>query len=191
MYCQGLTRLPALTIVRTHTSYICWSFGNMGPWPRSHICSVMSTRAWAWAWARRHSALIRFLPSCLLRVGNPGRSNSVPTFLSSTSPSWTPATLTQPPALGSCSGVRRTLRRSLASTALMTASSSRWVPRLAPAPHASLCPLLQLCICSSRSLCTHQALGTLLLVLCLHITYNPAPLSHLAQIITSRNEGLG
>ena len=80
------------------------------------------------------------LSTCLLRVGDLGRNNSALTFLSSTSPSWMPMTLTQPPALRSCSGAQRTPKLTPASTALMTWSSSRYALRTSP-PSASPVPL--------------------------------------------------
>lgn len=88
-------------------------------------------------------------------MGGPGRSNSALTFLSLTSPSWMPATLTQPPASGSCSGAQRTRRLNPASTAPMTPSSSRYVlraSRLSLLLKGSPCTRVSLhhlfCICS-------------------------------------------
>ena len=51
-----------------------------------------------------------------------------------------PMTLTQPPALRSCSGAQRTPKPTPASTALMTWSSSRYALRTSP-PSASPVPL--------------------------------------------------
>lgn len=107
--------------------HISWSHGKIRPWPRA-------ARGPGWQHHEQEGlcsdpALTRFLPSCLHRVGGPGRSNSALTFPSLTSPSWTPATLTQPPASGSCSGARRAPRLNPASTAPTTQSFSRYVLR--------------------------------------------------------------
>lgn len=110
--------------------YSSWSHGKVGPWPRA-------ARGPGWEHHEKEglcldAALTCLLPSCLLRVGGPERSNSVLIFPSLTSPSWTPATLTLPPASGSCSGARRAARLNPASTALKTQSSSRYGLSLPP-----------------------------------------------------------
>lgn len=89
------------------------------------------------------------------------------TFQNSTSPSWMLATLTRPPALGSCSGAQRTQRLNPTSTAPMTPSSSRYALSSLPSSHpvrplcpqnpgsALLCPLLHLLMPGSPL--THQS----------------------------------
>lgn len=105
--------------------YISWSLDKIRPWPRgTEVQAGVSTSAPAWA--SPCSALTGSLPVCLLRVGDPERSNSALTFQSSTFPSWTPVTLTRPPASGSYSGAPRARTPSPASTAPTTRSSSRY-----------------------------------------------------------------
>lgn len=115
---------PTLSSGRLSCFKEYWLPRKFGSLYRVQMYGFTNKRVPGWVWP--NSALITSpLPSCLLRVGTLERDSCVLIYQNLTSPSWTPVTLTQPHALGSCSGARRRQRQNPVSTALMTLSSSR------------------------------------------------------------------